>query len=114
MSDHQNNYSHPATDEEDNRPHDDHCWALGSEEVRSQFGGRVVAVHRRVVWGSGGNDFDALADAQTKPGCPHRLALTFVSVPQENAGSFWEEYFSLPGGGFAPPPPGPQQERTGA
>ncbi len=93
-------YRHPATDEEDNRPHNDYCWVMGSEEVRSAYGGRIVAVNHKKIWGAGETDFDALADAQAKPGCPHRLALTFVSVPLDYSDALGEESLWRPVAGL--------------
>ena len=66
--------------------------------VRAEFGGRVVAVNKRQVWGSGANASEALADAQPKPGCPHRMALIFVSVPLGDSDSFPQEFFQKPVG----------------
>jgi hypothetical protein len=77
---HDEPYSHPATEEEDRRPSDDWDWASTDPDVRTRYGGRVVAVHRRKVWGVGDNCFEAAVDARKQPGCPHVLALTFVDL----------------------------------
>ena len=53
--------------------------------VRAGFGGRVVAVNKRQVWGAGSNDLAALADAQAKPECPGLYMLTFATVPSGGA-----------------------------
>jgi hypothetical protein len=57
-------FSHPETEEEDRRPSDDYDWASTDPEVRARYGGQVVAVHRRTVWGVGDNDLAAVEDAR--------------------------------------------------
>jgi hypothetical protein len=50
--------------------------------LRQNFGGKVVAVHRRKVWGAGGSHTAALTAALRETGCPPRDQLALVVVPE--------------------------------
>jgi hypothetical protein len=60
---------------------DDYDWAMEDPQVRQTYGGLVVAVWRRKVWGAGRNHRAALEQAQKTPDCPPTDELVFVVVP---------------------------------
>ncbi len=60
----------------------DYEWCLHDPEVRKKYGGQVVVVHQRKIWGVGSNHAAALAAAQRQPGCPPRHELAIVVVPE--------------------------------
>lgn len=53
---------------------------LGTKEKYKGYIGKVVAVYRRRVWGSGPNLLVAKAEALAKEGCPAVRELTFATV----------------------------------
>jgi hypothetical protein len=61
----------------------DYEWCLQDSQVRRQYGGRVVAVHQRRIWGVGGDHGAALEAALREPGCPPRQALVLAVVPDD-------------------------------
>jgi hypothetical protein len=59
---------------------DDYEWALRDPEVRRRYDGKVVAVHRRKVWGAG-RTYDAAWEAACRqPDCPSPDEIVFVIV----------------------------------
>ena len=58
----------------------DYDWASTDLEVRRQYGGLVVAVHDRKVWGAGKNHQLAWEDASRNPACPEELVYVCVSA----------------------------------
>src|SRR5262249_42711442 len=55
-------------------------WVDSDPEINRLYGGLVVAVHNRKVWGVGKTDKAACEDALKKPGCPPEDDLVFVPV----------------------------------
>src|SRR5262245_50970553 len=49
---------------------EDYNWAMNDLEVQRQYGGKVVAVRHRKVWGAGKSYRAALEQARQQPGCP--------------------------------------------
>jgi hypothetical protein len=60
---------------------EDYEWALHDPEVRRQYGGQVVVVHQRRIWGAGKNHETAHHAAVQQPGCPEKWHLAFVPIP---------------------------------
>jgi hypothetical protein len=56
-------------------------WCLTDREVQRQYGGLIVAVHGRTVWGAGNDRAAAWDAARQQPGCPAAEDLAFVQVP---------------------------------
>jgi hypothetical protein len=56
-------------------------WAENDPEVRQKYGGNVVVVHQRKVWGAGKSYRAAWEQARQQPGCPPPHELYFVMVP---------------------------------
>lgn len=56
----------------------DYDWAQGDPEVRRRYGGLIVAVRDRQVWGAGPTPTQAAEDAAGKPGCPQDLVYVCV------------------------------------
>ena len=69
--------------ERENRIDDDYEYCLHNEEVRREYGGQVVAVHARQIWGAGEHHQAAWRAARRKKGCPPEDELTFVPVPEQ-------------------------------
>jgi hypothetical protein len=59
---------------------EDYFWAQQDPAVLKAYGGLVVAVHRRKVWGAGKNYRTAVEDALQKPGCPPAGELVLVLI----------------------------------
>jgi hypothetical protein len=55
-------------------------WVNHDPEINRLYGGLVVAVHQRKVWGVGKTDRAAREDTLKKPGCPPEDELVFVTV----------------------------------
>src|SRR5262249_62377199 len=66
---------------------DDYDWCLRDADVQRNYRGRVVAVHRRTVWGAGRTHGEAVQDALAKPRCPPReqLAKGDIEAPPESS-----------------------------
>ena len=60
---------------------EDYDWAMQDPQVRQEYGGLVVAVRNRKVWGAGKNYRVAWERACQTPGCPSAGDLVFVVVP---------------------------------
>jgi hypothetical protein len=56
----------------------DYDWAQDDPNVRARFGGLVVAVRHRQVWGAGRTPQQANQDAARKSDCPQELVYVFV------------------------------------
>jgi hypothetical protein len=77
-------YVHPPyLTEEEKRIDEDYEWALHDPEVRRQYGGQVVAVYQKRVWGAGRDHGVASRSALATPGCPERRFLALVVVPDD-------------------------------
>jgi hypothetical protein len=72
----------PYLDEREQQINDDYDWAMWDESVRRAYGGQVVAVSGRKVWGAGSNHEEALANARAQSDCPPRLRIALVVVPE--------------------------------
>lgn len=94
----------PTFEEDDERVGDDYHWACFNPVVRERFGGRVVAVFRRKVWGVGADDGEAMADAQSKFDLPNEGPLMCVNVPTHPWS--WEGWPSVPDRLLGRPPEG--------
>lgn len=64
------------------RINEDHNWALSDKNVRKKYGGLVVAVYKRKVWGAGKNHREASKTALAKPHCPGENQLSYVVIPR--------------------------------
>jgi hypothetical protein len=67
--------------ERENQIDDDYEWCLHDPEVRRQYGGQVVAVYKRQIWGWGKNHELAWRMTRWQPDCPDDDDLVFVAVP---------------------------------
>jgi hypothetical protein len=64
----------------------DFNWAMADPEVRQLYGGQVVAVRNRKVWGAGKSYQAAYEQACLAPGCPaDDLVFVIVSGPIPDA-----------------------------
>lgn len=72
----------PMTERE-HRLNSDYTWAMQDPMVRTRYGGMVVVVHEKQVWGSGVDHGAALRLAQKQAGCPASEMFAFVVVPHE-------------------------------
>jgi hypothetical protein len=77
----------PTLDEQERQIQDDYEWCLHDAAVRARYGGQVVVVHQRKVWGAGKNHAAAWAAARRKRGCPSRDQIAVVVVPPAAAPS---------------------------
>lgn len=59
---------------------EDFNWAWDDLELQRLYGGLVVAVRQRTVWGAGKNHRAAWEDAQRKPNCPPSSEFAFVPI----------------------------------
>ena len=66
--------------EPDPREAEDYDWVMTDPEVQRRFGGRVVAVYQKTVFGAGKTPEEALEDAAKKPNCPALDDLVVVDV----------------------------------
>jgi hypothetical protein len=64
---------------------EDYAWWSESLEMQRRYGGQVLVVQRRTVWGEGRNLSEAWKDAQKRQGCPPQDDLTFVPIPLPTA-----------------------------
>ncbi len=71
----------PTLDEREQQIWDDYEWCLSDRRVQEKYGGKVVVVHNRKIWGVGRHHAAALAAARRKRGCPPRDRLALVVVP---------------------------------
>ena len=59
---------------------EDYQWVLRDGTVQRQQAGKVVAVHRKKIWGVGATRAAALAAARVHPECPSQRQLALVYV----------------------------------
>jgi hypothetical protein len=71
----------PYFDEREKRINADHTWCETDEAVRKKYGGKIVAVYNRKIFGAGKHHGEAWDAAQRKRGCPPRNQLAMVYVP---------------------------------
>jgi hypothetical protein len=71
----------PTLDDREQQIWDDYEWCLSDRQVQEKYGGKVVVVYNRKIWGVGKHHAAALAAAQRKRGCPPRDRLALVVVP---------------------------------
>lgn len=64
-------------------------WFLCDPGIRKLYGGQVVIVRARHVWGAGGNLDAALRAARAQAGCPEPAKLKIVVIPDEEDFSFY-------------------------
>jgi hypothetical protein len=74
-----------AMSESELRLQADYEWGLKDPGVQDCYGGRVVAVHQRRVWGAGNTHAEALDAALRQPACPPRESLALVPLVQRRA-----------------------------
>jgi hypothetical protein len=67
-------------DERERQIRKDYQWVLQDGTIQRQQAGKVVAVHRRRIWGVGPNHAAALAAALERPECPSQQELALVYV----------------------------------
>jgi hypothetical protein len=60
--------------------YEDYEWCLHDPEIQRTYGGKVVAVHNRRVWGAGKTYQAAAQAAQRCPGCPPPANLARVYI----------------------------------
>jgi len=65
---------------------EDYDWAMQDPQVRREYGGLIVAVRGRKVWGAGKTPRAASEQAGKTPGCPDLDELVFVAVPAPGFG----------------------------
>jgi hypothetical protein len=71
----------PTLDERERQIQDDYEWCLDNQDVQEKYGGKIVIVHKRKIWGVGTSHALAWAAAQRKHGCPAREHIAVVVVP---------------------------------
>ena len=71
----------PYLDEREQQINNDYEWCLHDPAVRKQYGGKVVVVYKRKIWGVGKNHAAAWEDAQQKRGCPPKGYAATAPVP---------------------------------
>ncbi len=71
----------PYLTADEQRKNDDFEWALHDPELRKKYGGKVVAVYRRKVFGVGNNYQTAWTAAQRRRDCPAKTEVALVVVP---------------------------------
>jgi hypothetical protein len=69
-----------ALDEQEKQVREDYEWCLHDAQVQQEYQGRVVAVHKRKIWGAGRTHRQATRAALRCPGCPPREALAKVFI----------------------------------
>lgn len=59
---------------------DDYDWCLQTQAIQEQYRGKVVAVHRRTIWGTARTPGAAVKAALQARGCPRpeELAVVFI------------------------------------
>lgn len=58
----------------------DYDWCLHDPEVQRMYRGKVVAAHKRRIWGAGKSHGAATRAALRRPGCPPRQELAKVYI----------------------------------
>ena len=71
----------PSLDDRERRIDEDYEWCLHDPGIRLAYGGKVVVVHQRTIWGVGSTHAAAWEAARQRPGCPSRESLAVVAVP---------------------------------
>jgi hypothetical protein len=66
--------------ERERQVREDYEWCLRDGGVQRAHAGKVVAVHRRTVWGVADNHEQAVAEALRREGCPPRESLAVVFI----------------------------------
>jgi len=77
----------PYLDERELQINDDYEWCWHDPEMQKKYGGMVVMVHKRKIWGVGKNHLQALNAAQREPNCPPKGVSAFVVMPHYVKGS---------------------------
>jgi hypothetical protein len=67
-------------DEAEQQLRQDYEWVLHDTAIQRQQAGKVVAVHKKRIWGVGESHSAALAEALKRPDCPSRQELALVYV----------------------------------
>ncbi len=78
----------PYLDEREQQMDDDYEWCLNSRDLHRAYGGQVVMVYKRKIWGAGKDHRAAWEMACREPECPPRHDMAGVVVP---------EYIPIPG-----------------
>lgn len=76
----------PTLNEREQQIQSDYEWCLHDGGVRQQYGGQVVVVHQRKIWGAGRSHAAAWAAARRKRGCPSKDRIAIVVVPPARDG----------------------------
>jgi hypothetical protein len=71
----------PFFDEREKRINEDHKWCETDEAIRKKYGGKILAVYNRTIFGAGKHHGEAWEAAQKKRDCPPRHELAMVYVP---------------------------------
>jgi hypothetical protein len=71
----------PFLDEREQRINADHEWCASDPEVRRKYGGKIVAVYKRTILGTGKTYAAAWAAAQRRRSCPPKQEVAMVVVP---------------------------------
>jgi hypothetical protein len=71
----------PYLDEREQQINGDYEWCLHDRDIQVKYGGKVVVVHKRKVWGVGKDHATAWAVARRKRGCPTKDQIAVVVVP---------------------------------
>ena len=79
----------PYLDAHEQQMQDDYEWCWNDPEMQKKYGGKVIIVHQRKVWGVGNNHALAWVAAQRKRGCPPKELVAAVVMPHfmRDAGS---------------------------
>ena len=71
----------PYLDEREQQIQDDYEWCWHDPDMQKKYGGKVVIVHQRKIWGVGKNHLVAWGAAQRKRGCPAKHLVAAVVMP---------------------------------
>ncbi len=71
----------PTLDDREQQIQEDYEWCLDNREVHEKYGGKVVVIHKRKIWGVGTSHAAAWAAGQRKRGCPARDQIAVIVVP---------------------------------
>ena len=81
----------PYLAEKEQQVDDDYEWCLRDRQTQEKYGGKVVVVHKRKIWGVGKDHAAAWSSAQRKRGCPTKDQVAVVVVPFAAAGAALKE-----------------------
>jgi hypothetical protein len=73
-------------DEREKQLREDYEWVLHDTTIQRQQAGKVIAVHKKKIWGAGASHAAALTEALQSRDCPRRQELALVYVEGRSVG----------------------------